>query len=129
MAENQKEDINGLGNDFSLFSRTAKISQIVFESDGDVRIDGSLKGTIKSKGKVIIGPDGNFEGDIIAGRVDVFGKVNGNLQVSDMTSFFDNAVFDGDLTTGKITIDSDVSFNASCKMLQQADRKKLKESL
>ena len=42
-------------------------------STGDVRIDGQLKGTIKSNSKVVIGPKGVVEGDIICENADISG--------------------------------------------------------
>ena len=51
------------------------------------------------------------------------------MAFADMTSLFDSAVFTGDLVTGRITIDPEVTFNATCRMFQKEERKKLLESL
>ncbi|MBP5210377.1 MAG: polymer-forming cytoskeletal protein [Bacteroidales bacterium] len=127
MADNV--EYTSLENDLSLFSKSSKITQLEFESDGDVRIDGNIKGIVKTKGKVIVGPDGVFEGEMISNKLDVSGKATGSFKVADMTSLFDSAVFTGDLVTGRITIDPEVTFNATCRMFQKEERKKLLESL
>ena len=35
------------------------------KSKGDIRVDGSLKGSIDTEGKVVVGPAGMVEGDVI----------------------------------------------------------------
>ena len=43
--------------------------------DGDIRIDGNVKGTVTSKAKIVVGPTGVIEGDLICENADVSGKV------------------------------------------------------
>ncbi|HEY8388333.1 MAG TPA: polymer-forming cytoskeletal protein, partial [Parasegetibacter sp.] len=45
--------------------------------NGDIRIDGELKGNIVSKAKIVIGPAGKVEGDIEGTQADIMGTVKG----------------------------------------------------
>ena len=86
------------------------------ESDGDMRIDGSLSGKIKAKGKVVIGKDGVVDGEIHCKNTDISGKVNATMEVKELTVFKATAVFTGDVTTSKISIEIGARFTGNCKM-------------
>ena len=43
------------------------------ESAGDIRIDGTLKGNLKTKGKVVIGTTGLIKGEVYCRNSDVEG--------------------------------------------------------
>ena len=47
--------------------------------DGDIRIDGMVKGTITSKAKIVIGNTGSVDGDIICENADISGKIFGSV--------------------------------------------------
>lgn len=86
------------------------------ESNGDVRIDGSLSGKINAKGKVVVGKEGIVDGEIHCKNVDISGKVSANIMVKELTVFKTSAVFKGEITTTKISIESGALFTGSCKM-------------
>ncbi len=86
------------------------------ESDGDVRIDGTLSGKINAKGKVVIGKDGIVDGEIHCKNTDISGKVNANMEVKELTILKTTAVFTGDITTSKISIETGARFTGNCKM-------------
>jgi len=86
------------------------------ESNGDFRIDGTLIGTIKTKGKVVIGSTGVVEGEIICQNADIEGKVKANLEVSELLTLKAQSKLDGDVTTAKLAIEPGANFSGSCKM-------------
>ena len=47
--------------------------------EGSIRVEGILKGDVKVSDTLIVGPDGSVTGDISAGGVIIFGKVNGKM--------------------------------------------------
>jgi len=85
-------------------------------SEGDIRIDGKLAGTVKSTSKVVVGEEGIVEGDVIALHVDITGKVNGNVVVKDLLTLRGQALVQGDIIAGKISMEPTVSFNGTCTM-------------
>ncbi|HET9057636.1 MAG TPA: polymer-forming cytoskeletal protein [Chitinophagaceae bacterium] len=84
--------------------------------EGDIRIDGTLKGNINSSNKVVLGPEGKIEGDIEAKQAEIFGTVCGKLIISDLLSLKEKAQVEGDIYTGKLNVEPTISFNGSCYM-------------
>mgnify|MGYP006079454541 FL=1 len=96
----------------------AKNSTFVGEitSDGDFRIDGILEGTLKTKGKVIIGVDGFIKGTIEATNAEIEGKFSGQLSIANILTIKATANISGDIVVGKLSIEPGATFNASCLM-------------
>lgn len=86
------------------------------ESDGDFRIDGTLTGTMTTKGKVVIGSTGVVDGVIICQNADIEGSVSATIQVSELLTLKAESKLDGDVTTGKLAIEPGAKFSGTCKM-------------
>ncbi|MFA5298267.1 MAG: polymer-forming cytoskeletal protein [Lutibacter sp.] len=54
------------------------------KSDGDFRIDGSVEGTIKTGGRLVIGASGSVNGKIICDNADIEGIFSGELLVNNL---------------------------------------------
>lgn len=87
------------------------------QCNGDIRIDGILKGNLIAKAKVIIGAGGLVEGDIEVKQADLMGTVRGTLKISDLLYLHAKSIVDGDIYAGQLQIDSLASFNGQCKMV------------
>ncbi|WP_298762975.1 polymer-forming cytoskeletal protein [uncultured Polaribacter sp.] len=85
-------------------------------SEGDFRIDGVLEGTLKTKGRVIIGAEGIIKGNVEAENADIEGKFSGQLLVSNMLTIKNTAHISGDVVIGKLSIEPGATFNATCAM-------------
>jgi cytoskeletal protein CcmA (bactofilin family) len=85
-------------------------------SNGDVRIDGSLKGNITISGKLVIGPSGILEGQVKCQNADVSGEIKGTIQVTELLSLKATARILGDIITGKISIEPNATFTGTCNM-------------
>jgi len=96
----------------------AKNTVIVGEikSDGDFRIDGTLEGTLKTNGRVIIGIDGFIKGDIETAFADIEGKISGQLLVSKTLTIKSTAHISGEVVAGKLSVEPGATFNATCSM-------------
>ena len=93
---------------------TAIIGDII--SEGDFRIDGTLEGNIKTKGRVIIGIFGSVKGKIDAVNSDIEGKFSGDLLVQETLTIKATAIISGDVVIGKLSVEPGATFNASCSM-------------
>ena len=91
-------------------------------SEGDFRIDGTLDGSIKTKGKVVVGKQGSIRGAVSCSNADVEGKINGNLFVSQALSLKSTSIIDGDVVIGKLIVESGATFNASCSMNKEGKK-------
>ncbi|MBK6730207.1 MAG: polymer-forming cytoskeletal protein [Bacteroidetes bacterium] len=86
------------------------------ESDGDVRVEGVIKGTVRTLAKVAIGASGLVNGDIICKNADIEGKVNGDLEVGELLTLKSTCIVEGNIYTNKIVIESGARFNGICTM-------------
>jgi cytoskeletal protein CcmA (bactofilin family) len=84
--------------------------------DTDIQIDGTVKGTITSKNKVILGVNSKLEGDINCQEAEISGKVVGKINVKEILFLKGAASVDGDIVTGKLVMESGVKFNGKCNM-------------
>ena len=90
------------------------------ESNGDIRIDGQLIGSIKSNGKVTIGQTGTLEGDITCKQAEIDGNVKGIITTEELTSLKATAKLEVDLTTKQLLIEVGAQFTGKCVMGQQS---------
>ncbi len=85
-------------------------------SESNIRIDGEVKGTITTKGRLVVGVSGMIEGDVVCQNAEVEGKVKGSMKVGDLLSLKSTAKVEGDVTTGKLAIEPGAIFAVTCSM-------------
>ncbi|MBC7865902.1 MAG: polymer-forming cytoskeletal protein [Gloeobacteraceae cyanobacterium ES-bin-316] len=86
------------------------------ESNGDIRVDGTIKGNIYGKAKVLVGPSGLVEGSMYCNEADISGTICGNITSTGLLVLKGNASVAGDIQTAKLFIEPTVSFNGQCHM-------------
>ena len=86
------------------------------QADKDIRIDGTLRGSLNCKGKVIIGPTGYITGDITCENAVIEGRFDGILIVGDVLHVKETAKIDGEVFTQKLVVQPGSIFNVKCKM-------------
>ena len=85
-------------------------------SNGDIRIDGTVKGSVSSKAKVVVGATGMIDGDVVGQNSDVSGTVKGKTTVADLLFLKSTAKIIGDIVTGKLVVEVGATFTGSCNM-------------
>ena len=85
-------------------------------SSGDIRVDGTLKGSIQTKGKVVVGTTGVVEGDVNCQNADISGELKAKINVAELLSLKSTAKLDGDIVTNKLAIEPGATFTGSCSM-------------
>lgn len=88
--------------------------------DSDIRVDGTIRGKLICKAKVIVGPTGVIEGEVTCQNAVVEGRVKGIVSVTELLNVRETADVDGDISTGKLLVQSGAKFNVACKMDQGA---------
>jgi len=86
------------------------------QSKGDIRVDGSLKGSLNTSGKVVLGKEGVIEGDVLCNSADISGTIKAKITVSQLLSLKATAKLNGDIITNKLSIEPGASFSGSCSM-------------
>ena len=79
----------------------------------DLFIDGRIEGEVNSEGDLTIGENAQIIGDIKTRSVVVFGKVHGNITVTDRCELKQKAELNGDVTASKLAIEEGAVFLGS----------------
>ena len=85
-------------------------------SNGDIRIDGSLIGNLSTSGKLVIGETGKINGEILCKNSEVLGEIKGKIKVSELLSLKATSKIFGDITTKKLAIEPGSKFTGNCNM-------------
>ncbi len=85
-------------------------------SGNSIRLSGSVKGDITSKGIVIVGKGASVKGNITADSILVAGKVEGDLNSVNKTNIESTGEVYGDISTRKLLIDEESVFSGKCIM-------------
>ena len=86
------------------------------KTDGNIKIDGHLVGTINAKGRVVIGTTGVIEGEIVCKNAQISGKIIGKITVSELLTLKSTVNVKGDIITNKLAIEPGAIFTGTCKM-------------
>src|SRR5262245_49094754 len=77
------------------------------EIQGDItfkntlRVDGKIQGTIRGDGELVIGPSGEFEGEMTVMAASISGKVKGVVRVKERLEVHGGGKVEGDVLLGK----------------------------
>lgn len=85
-------------------------------SQADFRLDGHLIGNLQCSGKIVIGPAGAVQGDIVCKNADIEGRFEGKIQVSEMLNVKAKAHIIGHVICAKLSVEPGAGFSASCEM-------------
>ena len=94
-----------------------------FVAVNDTRVDGVIKGGIKTAGRVVIGSTAKVKGDIEAVGVDVMGTVEGNIVSSGIVTLRESAVFTGTMRAAYVVIENGAIFNGECCIERESFQK------
>jgi cytoskeletal protein CcmA (bactofilin family) len=84
-----------------------------------IRLDGKVKGTVQSNGgTLIVGEGAVIQADVNVGSAIIKGEINGSIMASKQIEVYPPAKIIGDIEAPVIAIESGVTFNGNCRMLQ-----------
>lgn len=86
------------------------------KSNGDIRIDGVVKGNVNISGKLVIGEKGKVEGEVICANATVSGLLKGKAEVKELLTLTETAVVKGDVITGKLAVEPGAELSGTCSM-------------
>ena len=86
------------------------------KTNNDIRIDGTIIGTLICQGKVIIGTNGKVDGQIQCHNSVIEGTFKGKIEVSELMVVQETAKVEGDVITEKLQVEPGAIFNVSCTM-------------
>ena len=86
------------------------------KAEGNVRIDGHFDGSVETTGNVIIGERAKVTADIVAGNVQVWGMVKGNITAAGRLEILPSGRVWGDITVTSLLIDEGGLFRGKSLM-------------
>ncbi|MGC6423044.1 MAG: bactofilin family protein [Flavobacteriaceae bacterium] len=100
---------------YSRIEQSTKITGDI-SSNADFRVDGTLEGSLKTKGKLIIGKEGKIIGEVSCSNADIEGMFSGQLVVLESLSLKTTSNMVGEVSTNKLIVETGAVFNATCSM-------------
>lgn len=84
--------------------------------DSNLRIDGKVKGTVRTNSRLVIGENGSVDGEVYCKDGEIEGKVEGTVKASELMSLRSSARIEGDIETNKLSIEEGAVFTGNCTM-------------
>ncbi len=106
--EPQPQEVNTLIGEGCVFEGNLNLSTAT-------RIDGKVRGNVRSDGMLIIGENGSVEGDINCTEVLIFGTVTGNIDARRI-ELKNGASLNGDVRVDVFVIEEGAMYNGRCTM-------------
>jgi len=88
-------------------------------SDGDITIDGSVNGEVKTKGVVTIGPNAQVIANVKAKKVVVSGTVQGNIEAIERLTLTETGRVYGDIVANVLSISAGAIFTGKSNMMEK----------
>ena len=134
-SNNQNNNMKNLSNNTSNVNMVGTATVITgdIKSKSDIRIDGILKGSVNTEGKLVVGSSGVVEGDVVCSHADISGEIKAKITVSQLLSLKSSSKLNGDIITNKLSIEPGASFSGSCSMgavikdIKHAEKQEKKE--
>lgn len=89
-------------------------------SEGDIRVEGRVIGTLHCRARVVIGAQGRVDGTIDTLNATIAGQVHGTLLVRELLQVQETGHIAGDIVTEKLVINAGGVFTGNCKMGAEA---------
>jgi len=84
--------------------------------NGDIRIDGELKGNLVTNSRLILGQKGKITGDVICANAEIEGTFKGKMDVKELLSAKQTARMEGNLFFSRLSVEQPALFNVTCSM-------------
>lgn len=102
----------------ALFNALTAGSKIIgtIVADSDIRVDGTIDGTVECSGKIVIGEKGYIKGDITCLNAEILGRFEGKINTRETLALRATAQLHGEVKTRTLIVEPNAVFNGSCEM-------------
>jgi cytoskeletal protein CcmA (bactofilin family) len=115
MFEKGREEIIKNGASETIVGASVKLKGNL-RSDGDILIEGTVAGDLKTNGAVVVGETANVIANIKAQNVSISGTVQGNIEAADRLEITSTGKVLGDISANVLSISPGASFSGKCVM-------------
>jgi len=108
-------------NDISIVGQGMQVNGDVV-TDGTVRIEGRVEGTIRAARSVVLGRSGEVVGDIMTQDAVIGGRVIGSVMAETRLELQSTAVIEGEIRTPAqhLQLDEGACFNGQIRMIEES---------
>ncbi len=86
------------------------------ETEGTIRVEGRVEGTIRAGKSVVVGRSGEVVGDVITQDCVISGRVNGNVSAESRLELQSTCDIQGELRSRRVQLDEGARFNGQVHM-------------
>jgi cytoskeletal protein CcmA (bactofilin family) len=86
------------------------------ETDGTIRVEGRVEGTLKAGKSVVVGRSGEVVGDIITQDCVISGRVSGNITAESRLELQSTCDIQGEIRSRRVQLDEGARFNGVVHM-------------
>ncbi len=96
------------------------------ETEGTIRIEGRIEGTVRAGKSVVVGRSGEVVGDIITQDAVISGNVSGNITAESRLELQSTSNIQGEIRTRRVQLDEGARFNGQVHMEDTAASRTIK---
>lgn len=115
MAKEQNPPQGGGGGTISIIAPGTRVVGDC-ETDGTLRIEGTVEGTVRAAKAVVVGKDGVVKGDIATQDAVIGGHVTGTVVAESRLELQATCVIDGEIRARRIKLDEGGKVNGQVQM-------------
>ncbi len=113
-----EQDIsNRFGTNLKSALGSGTVIEGIFSFEDPVKIDGILRGEIKSSSALIVGPKAEVSAKIQVGSLIILGSVEGDIEVEDLIEVRKTGSLEGDIVTRRLALEEGGIFRGACTMI------------
>lgn len=86
------------------------------ETDGVIKVEGTVKGSVRATQQILLAPGGLVEGDLETKEAVIGGEVRGTVRAEDRVEVQATSVIQGDIVTARIAILEGGQVNGEIRM-------------
>ncbi len=90
------------------------------ESNGVVKVEGTIEGTIRCARQVLVGRQGRVKGDIVTREAVIGGRVDGTVSGAERVEIQSSAIVSGDIHAKSLVVVEGAQLNGSVRMDERA---------
>lgn len=122
----RKEEFSSHGAE-SIIGPSVKIEGDL-KSNGNLRIDGMVVGTVKTSQNLFIGESANISADVEAENATVSGTIQGNIKIAGALILSPTGKVLGDINCGKLRVEEGAYFAGKCQMKDKPEVHPIEET-
>lgn len=91
------------------------------QSDGTIRVEGRVEGTIRAGKSVVVGRSGEVVGDVHTQDAIISGRVSGSIVAESRLELQSTCAVEGEIRSRRILLDEGGRFNGNVQMSEEAE--------